>query len=198
MKLLRLHIENFGTLRNFELSLSDGINVLYQKNGWGKSTLAVFIKAMLYGLPATSRRSLDENERKKYAPWQGGAYGGSLEFTCARGSFRIERFFGAKENADTFALYDLVTNKPSTAFSAALGEELFGIDADGFERSTYLSQRALDTGKENNSISAKLSSSVSSDSARLSDASSIAIQTSSAGTLLMLPAALGAECMDMR
>ena len=30
------------------------------------------------------------------------------------------------------------------------------LDADSFERSTYLSQRALDTGKENNSISAKL------------------------------------------
>ena len=156
MKLLRLHIEGFGKLQDFEYRFEEGLNTLHYPNGWGKSTLAVFIKAMLYGLPATSRRSLDENERKKYAPWQGGAYGGSLEFTCARGSFRIERFFGAKENADTFTLYDLVTNKPSTAFSAALGEELFGIDADGFERSTYLSQRALDTGKENNSISAKL------------------------------------------
>ena len=156
MKLIRLHIENFGTLQNFDLSFTDGLNVLYQQNGWGKSTLAVFIKAMLYGLPATTRRSLDENERKKYAPWQGGAFGGNLEFSCQSGSYRIERFFGAKESGDSFALYDLSTNKPSNAFSAALGEELFGIDADGFERSTYLSQRALDTGRENNSISAKL------------------------------------------
>jgi len=156
LKLLRLHVENFGTLQKFDLDLSEGLNVLYEKNGWGKSTLAVFIKAMLYGLPASSRRSLDENERKKYTPWQGGAYGGSLEFSCGKGSFRIERFFGAKETADTFALYDLATNKPSSVFSASVGEELFGIDADGFERSTYLSQRLLATGKENNSISAKL------------------------------------------
>ena len=156
MKILRLHVENFGTLQNFDLSLADGLNVLYQKNGWGKSTLAVFIKAMFYGLPATAKRSLDENERKKYAPWQGGAFGGSLEFSCGKGSYRIERFFGTKEAADSFALYDLATNKPSTVFSAAVGEELFGIDADGFERSTYLSQRALVSGKENNSISAKL------------------------------------------
>lgn len=156
MKILRLHVENFGTLQGVELSLDDGLNVLYQKNGWGKSTLAVFIKAMFYGLPATSKRSLDENERKKYTPWQGGAYGGSLEFSCKAGTFRIERFFGAKEAADSFALYDLATNKPSTAFSSAIGEELFGIDADGFERTTYLSQRALASGKDNNSISAKL------------------------------------------
>lgn len=156
MRLLRLHIENFGRLENFDLELNEGVNVLYKKNGWGKSTLAVFIKAMLYGLPATSRRSLDENERRKYTPWQGGAFGGSLEFECRKGSFRIERFFGAKEAADTFALYDLITNLPSTVFSASLGEELFGIDADGFERSTYLSQRELSARGENNSISAKL------------------------------------------
>ncbi len=156
MRLLRLHIENFGKLENFDLEMTEGVNVLYKKNGWGKSTLAVFIKAMLYGLPVTSRRSLDENERKKYTPWQGGAFGGSLEFECRKGSFRIERFFGAKEASDTFALYDLSNNLPSTVFSEAVGEELFGIDADGFERSTYLSQRELSARGENNSISAKL------------------------------------------
>ena len=156
MKLIRLHVENFGTLHDFELSFTDGMNLLYQKNGWGKSTLAVFIKAMLYGLPASTKRSLDENERKKYMPWQGGAYGGSLEFECVRGSFRVERFFGAKESGDSFALYDLSTNKPSNIYSTALGEELFGIDADGFERSTYLSQRALGGSKDSGSIAAKL------------------------------------------
>ncbi len=157
MRLLRLHVDNFGALRNFDLSLEAGMNVLYQKNGWGKSTLAVFIKAMLYGLPATSKRSLDENERKKYTPWQGGSYGGSLEIETEKGRFRIERSFGVKESGDSFSLFDLSTNLPSTQYSSALGEELFGIDADGFERSTYLSQRLLTGGKDNNSISAKLS-----------------------------------------
>ncbi len=156
MRILRLHVENFGTLKDFSLELEAGMNVLYRENGWGKSTLAVFIKAMLYGLPATSKRSLDENERKKYVPWQGGAYGGSLEFETAKGRFRAERFFGAKESGDTFALFDLATNLPSQVYTQALGEELFGIDADGFERSTYLSQRSLSGGKDNNSISAKL------------------------------------------
>ena len=156
MRLLRLHVENFGTLHDFDLSFDAGMNLLYQKNGWGKSTLAVFIKAMLYGLPVSTKRSLDENERKKYTPWQGGAYGGSLEFETARGSFRAERFFGVKESGDSFELYDLTTNKPSTVYSAALGEELFGIDADGFERSTYLSQRALSGSKDSGSIAAKL------------------------------------------
>ena len=102
MKLLSLYVENFGTLQGFSLSPADGFNVLYQKNGWGKTTLAVFIKAMLYGLPASTKRTLDDNERKKYTPWQGGAFGGCIEFETAKGRFRAERFFGAKESLDEF------------------------------------------------------------------------------------------------
>lgn len=156
MMLIRLHVDNFGRLQNFDLELSDGLNIIHEENGWGKSTLAVFIKAMLYGLPASSKRSLDENERKKYTPWQGGSYGGSLEFACDKGKFRVERTFAPKESGDTFSLFDLSTNKPSSAFSKDLGIELFGIDADGFERSAYLSQRDCAEKCDSGSISARL------------------------------------------
>ncbi len=156
MKLIRLHIENFGKLQNFDFSFDEGLNILLQENGWGKSTLAAFIKAMLYGMPASSKQSLDENERKKYMPWQGGAYGGSLEFSVASEKYRIERFFAAKESGDSFALYDLATNCESNRYSQRLGEELFGIDADGFARTVYLSQHAVIAKGDNNSITAKL------------------------------------------
>ncbi len=156
MKLIRLHVENFGKLQNFDYSFDKGLNVLLEENGWGKSTLAAFIKAMLYGMPASSKQSLDENERKKYMPWQGGAYGGSLEFSTATGKYRIERFFGAKESGDSFVLYDLATNCESQRYSQNVGEELFGIDADGFSRTVYLSQHATVAKGDNNSITAKL------------------------------------------
>ena len=157
MKLIRLHIESFGKLQNFSYSFHDGLNTFLEENGWGKSTLAAFIKAMLYGMPASSKQSLDENERKKYTPWQGGAYGGSLEFSVATGKYRIERFFGAKESGDSFTLYDLATNCESHRYSSRIGEELFGIDADGFARTVYLSQHAIIAKVDNNSITAKLS-----------------------------------------
>ena len=156
MKLIRLHVENFGKLQNFDFSFDKGLNVLLEENGWGKSTLAAFIKAMLYGMPASSKQSLDENERKKYTPWQGGAYGGSLEFSTASGKYRIERFFGAKESGDSFTLYDLATNCESTRYSSRVGEELFGIDADGFARTVFLSQHAVIAKGDNNTITAKL------------------------------------------
>ncbi len=156
MKLLRIEVENFGKLSGFSLDTEDGLNLLCEKNGWGKSTLAVFIKALLYGLPATRAKDTDKNERKKYTPWQGGSYGGSIEFESDKGRFRVERFFGAKEANDEFRLFDLSTNKPSTAYSSELGIELFGIDAEGFERSTYLSQRAISPSDGNDSVTAKL------------------------------------------
>lgn len=156
MKLTGLHVENFGKLQNFDYSFDKGLNVILEENGWGKSTLAAFIKAMLYGMPASSKQSLDENERKKYMPWQGGAYGGSLEFSIASGKYRIERFFGAKESGDSFVLYDLATNCESSRYSSRIGEEIFGIDADGFARTVYLSQHAVTAKGDNNSITAKL------------------------------------------
>ena len=68
MKLLQAEIGNFGKFHGTRLNFSDGLNTLCQKNGWGKTTLAVFLKAMLYGLPASASKKLDQNERKKYAP----------------------------------------------------------------------------------------------------------------------------------
>ena len=156
MKLLQLEIQNFGKLSGYTLNLSGGLNTLCENNGWGKSTLAVFIKAMLWGLPATRKTDLDFNERRKYAPWGGGIYGGSLSFESKKGRFRIERTFGVKEAQDEFRLFDLDTGLPSDAYGPDLGTDLFGIDADGFERSAYLSERSLTPQSENATILTKL------------------------------------------
>ena len=80
MKLLCCHVEQFGTLSNYDRNFSDGLNVIYAENGFGKTTLAAFCMAMFYGLQQSARKQLSENERRKYRPWQGGRYGGWLEF----------------------------------------------------------------------------------------------------------------------
>ncbi|MBO5755067.1 MAG: AAA family ATPase, partial [Clostridia bacterium] len=158
MKLLHCEISNFGCLSGVSLSFQDGFNLIYAPNGSGKSTLAVFLKAMLYGLPATGRRDITENERKRYKPWNGGPYGGSLELEAAGKLYRIERFFGAKEKDDTLAIYDLATGKTTLSLGEVPGLTLFGVDADGFERSLYLSQRFPFIGPDNNTIRARLGS----------------------------------------
>ncbi len=155
MKLIQCHIENFGRLTNFDFNFVAGLNNIKEPNGWGKSTFATFIKAMFYGLPATAKRDLDANERKKYQPWQGGNYGGNLVFEMQQKQYKIERFFGKNKSEDTFNLIDLSTNKKSKVFTENVGEEIFGLDEEAFERSSYLPQKILDSNL-NESMAQKL------------------------------------------
>ena len=48
MKLISLYIDNFGKLSDYSFDFSKTLNSLYEENGWGKTTLTVFIKSMLY------------------------------------------------------------------------------------------------------------------------------------------------------
>ena len=156
MQIRRIQVADFGKLHDIELDFSDGFQTITGENGWGKSTMAAFIKAMLYGMEATTRRSLLENERRHYQPWQGGTYGGSMEFSAGGKMYRVERTFGSKEKDDTFALYDLSTGLLSTDYSERLGEDLFHIDRGAWERSCYLGQRKLEV-LVNDSLHARLS-----------------------------------------
>ena len=157
MKLIECYIENFGKLSGRKISFRDGINCFLEENGSGKTTLAAFIKVMLYGMSDTKKTSLDENDRKHYLPWLGGKCGGSLTFSANGKTYRVERSFAPKAADDSYALYDTATGRISTDFAEGLGEGLFGIDADGFERTVFLSERALTPKSDNKSISAKLS-----------------------------------------
>ena len=49
MKLIKCHIENFGKLSDFTYDFTDGCNTVCEENGWGKSTLAAFLRVMLFG-----------------------------------------------------------------------------------------------------------------------------------------------------
>lgn len=156
MKIIRCYIQNFGKLHEFNYEFSDGLNVLNEVNGWGKSTLATFIKVMFYGFDNSNKRAIDENERKKYYPWQGGKFGGTLEIEIDNKVYEIERFFGIKEKEDTFKLYNKSTNCESLDYSENIGEEIFKIDRQAYERSTYIPQNNISV-EINDSLSSKLS-----------------------------------------
>ena len=156
MRLLRCHIENFGVLSGFDYEFESGLTVICRENGFGKSTLAAFLKAMFYGLPRTGARTAANNERKRYEPWQGGKYGGFLEFSNQGTSYRVTRYFGKTAAKDTFELYDLTNRTKNSAFSERLGEELFGLDAESFARSTFVPQLAARELEATSSIRAKL------------------------------------------
>ena len=140
MILRACYIHNFGKLRDVELSFAEGMNVICEDNGWGKSTLAAFIKAMLYGLDKKKKNAIAEDERKKYKPWQGGVFGGKLVFETGGKVYAVTRQFGDTPSKDFFELRDNATHLPSSDFSERLGEELFGIDSNSFYRSIFIGQ----------------------------------------------------------
>ena len=157
MRLISCYIENFGLIHTATFNFSKGLNCCISENGTGKTTLAAFIEAMLYGIGDTRRQALDENPRKKYMPWQSGKFGGSLTLEAGKKKYMIERSFGSRPADDTFRLIDADTGRVSEDYGEDIGEKLFGIDRDGFLRTAYLSEKNLRGKNDNKSISAKLS-----------------------------------------
>ena len=67
MRLIRCYIENFGGLSQYERTFQPDLTVIHEPNGFGKTTLAEFIRAMFYGFPRAAK-TLDKNPRTKYMP----------------------------------------------------------------------------------------------------------------------------------
>ncbi len=158
MRLISCHIENFGKLSDRTVSFDDpsGITVLCEENGWGKTTLAVFIKVMFFGFDNDGKRNDVENERRHYKPWQGGAYGGQITFEAGEKRYILSRIFGAKSKDDEVRLVDADTMLESADFSGEnIGEELFQIDRTSFSRSFFISQNDCAAGVTDR-INAKL------------------------------------------
>lgn len=140
MIITKVHIENFGTLHNFDLALNDNINQICQANGWGKSTFSIFLKAMFYGMSAKSRGNAFSYERSKYMPWQGGNYGGYVEFLYQNQPYRLTRYFGKTPEGDRQELLNLTTMKLSPNPTSEIGQVMFGVGRDTFEITAYFPQ----------------------------------------------------------
>ena len=158
MQLLKAQILNFGKLSNKVFDFKGGLNSFQYENGWGKTTFSNFIKAMFYGMEYTTSKDVTKNERLRYTPWQGGKYGGSLEFSHNGKEYRINRTFGTKKNEDTFELIDLKTNKKTSDFqddeTLDLGTAIFGINRETYGRSVHVTLSETPAGSTD--ISAKL------------------------------------------
>ncbi len=155
MKLLKLHIENFGKLSNQDIDFADGINQIYKENGWGKSTLTFFIKAMFYGMSAKTRGEDYKSERTRFMPWQGGIYGGYIIYQIDGKEYKVTRTFAKTPEGDTFELLDKSTNLIVKNEMKPLGEQLFGVGVETFTMTVFFSQLDFKSSL-NDSISSSL------------------------------------------
>ena len=94
MVIRRLKIKNFGKIRNRDMELIPGINVLYGENESGKTTMHTFIRSMFYGVRRLRGKAAQNDTYTKYEPWENPAeYGGIMWFTSKGKKYRLTRNF---------------------------------------------------------------------------------------------------------
>ena len=137
------HIAQFGKWKDADFSFSPGKNSFLWDNGYGKTSFIYFFKLMFYGVSGDRKQDLEENERKHYMPFQGASFGGRIIFRIGEKRYRLERSFGLKKSEDSFRLFDEDSGKESKDFSENIGEELFSLDAESFQRVCMISHEDL-------------------------------------------------------
>ena len=79
LKINKLKINSYGKLKEKEIDLEPGINIIYGKNESGKSTLLNFIVDSLYGISKT-KNGKEYSNYDKFMPWSGDDFLGRIEY----------------------------------------------------------------------------------------------------------------------
>ena len=137
MKLLSYHIENYGKLHNIDGQFDVGLTEFCEHNGYGKTTMASFIRAMFYGLPSYTTKTKAFDDRQHFYPFEGGKFGGNLAFEMQGKIYKIERFFDKKSSkGDECKVYQ--NGVPFTGFGEDIGKEVFGLDEESFKKTVFI------------------------------------------------------------
>lgn len=152
MKLLKCHIVGFGNWKNQTIDFQNGLTSVCEKNGFGKSSLASFIRAMFYGLERVTKAN---NERKRALPFDGSPCGGSLDFEWQGNQYSIERsFIGKTPKDDTLICYK--NGIETKELGEIPGNVVFGLDLDSFNRTIFISPTDLEI-SSSETLNAKMS-----------------------------------------
>ena len=152
MKLLKCHIVGFGNWKNQTIDFQGGLTSVCEKNGFGKSSLASFIRAMFYGLERVTKAN---NERKRALPFDGSPCGGSLDFEWQGNQYSIERsFIGKTPKDDTLICYK--NGIETKELGEVPGNVVFGLDLDSFNRTIFISPTDLEI-SSSETLNAKMS-----------------------------------------
>ena len=135
MTIDRLDIVSFGKFKNKTIELNSALNIISGANESGKSTVAAFIYAMLYGFGDNRGKSISFRER--FRPWDGGECEGSLTLTTENGKkYTIYRKAGATKKYDITSVYDALTG----AKVDISPESLADTDAETFSKTLFIKQ----------------------------------------------------------
>lgn len=96
MKINKLKINSYGKLKEKEIDLKPGINIVYGKNEAGKSTLLNFIVDSVYGI-SKNKNGKEYSNYERYMPWSGEDFSGKIEYELDNGNkYEVFRDFKKK------------------------------------------------------------------------------------------------------
>ncbi|MBO5415252.1 MAG: AAA family ATPase [Clostridia bacterium] len=136
MKILSISITEFGGLKDFNLSFSDGLNIIRGDNEAGKSTVLLFIMYMLYGL---TRKSAKNNDKDKSLSWSGARAEGSMEIECDGRHYRIERANARRTISSEATITDIDAGKRIDTQDEP-GVFFLGLSKEAFESCVWCGQ----------------------------------------------------------
>lgn len=129
MRIVSIHIDGFGNLKNADYVFSQGMNIKEIGTVWDRSAVSEFIVAMIFGLEG------QKQIRQQYVPRDGSAFGGSMTVSAEGRDYRITRSFGASDpSMDTLRFV-------SEADGAPMGfnpEYLLGVTRDQYVRNATI------------------------------------------------------------
>ncbi|MBQ8372611.1 MAG: AAA family ATPase [Clostridia bacterium] len=141
----KIDIKSFGRITDLVLEFSESINVIEGANEAGKTTIAAFIKYMLFGFDAVENESV-LGERKKRINWSTGLAQGSMVVRVGDKRYLVTRSTVPTEgqnNRPTYKEESAIIDMESgaTAFGKIpAGEVFFGVSRSLFENTAFLGQ----------------------------------------------------------
>ena len=154
----KIVIKSFGRLSDMTLEFSERVNVIEGENESGKSTIAAFIRYMLYGF--TDGEGQELGERKKRISWKTGKAEGSMYVRVGGKRYVISRSTAPAEEGDKqtwreeASIVDAETGAPVFGKLPA-GEVFFGVDSELFDNTAFIGavgDPAIDEGSVKESI----------------------------------------------
>lgn len=154
MKINKIKINSYGKLKNKEINLKDGINLIYGKNESGKSTLLKFIVNSFYGI-SKNKKGKEYSDFEKYTPWIGEEFSGKVEYELNnKNKYEVYRDF-KKKNPKIFneRMEDI---SKEFNIDKAKGNEFFyeqtKIDEELFLSTVVVGQQEVKLGKQEQNI----------------------------------------------
>lgn len=154
MLIKKVQVNNFGKLKNKEIELKNGINVIYGENESGKSTLLDFIVSIFYGINK-NKNGKEISNYDKYMPWNEGEFSGKICYELDNHEkFEVYRNFTKKspkifdENANDISKKFAIDKSEGNKFfyeQTKVDEDLFNMSMVIHQQEVRLDNKAQNT-----------------------------------------------------